>query len=237
MTRGDIIGLVLSYIYAFGLLFVMEAIGERLKWRQEVTRKLIHIGAGMWSWGILALFDHWYLGIIPFGTFILLNYIFYRQQSFDAMDGEQSTPGTVYFAISITILFALLWRTEGSTDHVAIAAAAVMAMTWGDALASLVGLRWGEHPYTTFGHTRTWEGTVTMAVSSFVAILLTMWLVPGSALSPNGITTEITTAALLALVGAVVGTLAESLSPAGTDNLTVPLLTGAALYLVRVLLG
>ena len=105
MTTGDIIGLVASYVYAFGMLFGVEAIGKGLKWKQPFTRKIIHIGAGLWIWGILALFDNWYFGIIPFATFIVLNYVFYRQQSFEAMDAEDSTPGTVYFSISITILF------------------------------------------------------------------------------------------------------------------------------------
>ena len=82
MSQGDIVGLILSYIYAFGLLFLVEAIGRQLKWPQHVTRKIVHIGAGMWIWGILYFFDHWYWGIIPFGTFILLNYVFYRQQAF-----------------------------------------------------------------------------------------------------------------------------------------------------------
>ncbi len=111
MTTYDIIGLILSYLYAFGLLFIVEGIGKWRGWPQFVTRKLIHIGAGMWIWGILALFDHWIYGVIPFATFIVLNYVFYRQQTFKAMDTEKATPGTVYFAISITILFTLLWRT------------------------------------------------------------------------------------------------------------------------------
>ena len=55
--------------------------------------KIIHIGAGLWAWGILALFDHWYWGIIPFASFILLNYLFYRRQTFKAMDTERSSPG------------------------------------------------------------------------------------------------------------------------------------------------
>jgi phytol kinase len=85
----------------------------------------------MWVWAILALFDTWQIGLIPFGTFIILNYVFYRLTIFQAMDTEESTPGTVYFAFSITLLYALFWRTDGQSDRAVIATGAVMAMTWG----------------------------------------------------------------------------------------------------------
>jgi dolichol kinase len=232
MTNNDIIGLILSYIYAFGLLIIVEAIGKWLKWAQFFTRKIIHIGAGMWIWGILYFFDHWYFGIIPFATFIVLNYIFYRQQTFKAMDDENATPGTVYFAISITILFALLWRTDTAWDYGPIAAAAVMAMTWGDAAASIVGKRWGKHPYITFGHTRTWEGTLAMAIFAFLSIALTLTILTGSTLSPNSVPVTQLNVIALALIGSLVATASESLSPAGTDNLSVPLVTGLTLFLL-----
>jgi len=237
VSQGDVIGLVLSYLYAFGLLFSVEAIGKRFKWGQEFTRKIIHIGAGLWIWGILYFFDHWHCGIIPFGTFIVLNYLFYRQQAFGAMDSAESTPGTVYFAFSITLLFALLWRTEGQPDRVPIAAAAVMAMTLGDAFASIVGRRWGVHTYMAFGHTRSWEGTAAMAVVSLVSIFLTLRWLPGSALSPNSTPWSGVGTLLLSLIGTVVATVAEALSPAGTDNLGVPLLSGLALYLMGRILA
>ncbi|MBN1486280.1 MAG: phosphatidate cytidylyltransferase [Anaerolineae bacterium] len=232
MSLRDSIGLGLSYIYAFGLLFTVESIGKRLKWPQDLTRKLVHIGAGMWIWGILVFFDHWYYGIIPFGTFILLNYAFYRMQTFKTMDTQESTPGTVYFAISITILFGLLWRTGGELDRVPIAAAAVMAMTLGDGLASIVGNRWGKHPYTFMNHTRSWEGTIAMAVFGFAGIYLTLWLLSGSTLSPNSVPLSAPQTFLPALLGTIVATTAEGLSPSGTDNLSVPLLTGLVLYLL-----
>lgn len=232
MSRGDIIGLILSYVYAFGLLFSVEAIGKTLKWSQTFTRKLIHIGAGLWIWGILALFDHWYYGIIPFATFIVLNYIFYRQQSFKAMDTSGSTLGTVYFAISITLLFGLLWRTDGAVDRVPVAAAAVMAMTLGDGMASIVGNRWGRHTYAVLKSTRSWEGTLAMALFAFLGIFLTLWLLPGSALSPLSVPLGAGRALGFALLGTAVAVLAEGVSPLGTDNLSVPLLTGLMLYLL-----
>jgi phytol kinase len=232
MSQRDLLGLILSYIYAFGLLLIVEAIGRRLRWPHDLTRKIIHIGAGLWIWGILALFEHWTYGIIPFATFIVLNYVFYRRRLFQAMDAADATPGTVYFAFSITVLFALFWRTGGALDRVPIAAAAVMAMTLGDALASIVGTRWGRHIYTLFGHPRSWEGSITMAVVSFVAIYLALRLLPGSALSPNSIPLAPGMALWHALLGSVIAAAAEGTSPAGTDNLTVPLLTGAALHVL-----
>lgn len=237
MTKNDVIGLIASYLYAFGLLFIVEAIGRRLKWQQAFTRKIIHIGAGMWIWGILALFDTWTIGVIPFATFIVLNFVFYRFQIFKAMDAVDSSPGTVYFAISITVLFALLWRTGGALDRVPVAAAAVMAMTWGDGLASIIGQRYGKRPYTTFGHPRSREGSVAMAIGAFVAMALTLLWLPGSTLSPNSAVLPFGSVLLLTVIGTTVATTAEAFSPAGTDNLSVPLLTGLALFLLSALLG
>lgn len=236
MSKGDIIGLILSYVYAFGLMFGVEALGKYVRWPQRITRKLIHIGAGMWIWGILYFFDHWYYGLIPFGTFIVLNYLFYRQQAFKAMDTSESTPGTVYFAFSITVLFSLFWRTGGAPDNVPVAAAAVMAMTWGDAMASLVGEQWGRHLYKRFGSTRSWEGSLAMAIVSALSIGLTLWLLPGSVLSPNSVPLQAGALLLLTAIGTLVATTVESLSPAGTDNLSVPIVSGVVLYLLSTIL-
>jgi dolichol kinase len=214
------------------LLLAVEAVGKRMRWPQYLTRKIVHIGAGMWIWGIVGIFDTWIFGLIPFATFIVLNYLFYRYQIFKAMDATDSSPGTVYFAISITALFALFWRTGGSTDRLPIAAAAVMAMTWGDGVASIVGQSFGRRHYRVFGHRRSWEGTAAMAVLSHSVIFLTLWLLPGSGWSPHSAKFAVGMALLATLIGTLVATTAEALSPAGIDNLTVPLLTGAVLYLL-----
>ncbi len=237
MVSNDIIGLVLSYVYAFGLLFTVEGAGKKFHWSQYVTRKIIHIGAGMWVWGILYFFENWYYGIVPFATFILLNYVFYRQQSFKQMDTAQSTPGTVYFAFSITVLMAGLWRTDGAPDQAPIAVASIMTMTWGDAFASLIGIRWGRNFYQVFGHRRSWQGSAAMACLSFAAIAATLMLLPGSCLSPNSQSLGIRDVLRLSLIGTLVATAAEALSPKGMDNLSVPLLTGLTLLLLTSFLG
>jgi phytol kinase len=232
MTSNDLTGLVASYAYAIGLIAVAQVLHRALGIAQDLTRKLVHVGAGMWVFGVLALFDHWYWGVVPFATFIVGNYLFYRYRVFSAMDEPDSTPGTVYFALAMALLFGLLWRPDGPVDRAPVAVAGAMALTWGDALAALLGRRFGQHRYAIWGSTRSWEGSAALLAAATVAIFLTLALLPGSALSPNAPPVAAGRALLAALLGACAAALAEAASPRGTDNLSVPLVAAAAVLLV-----
>jgi dolichol kinase len=225
MSTRDLIGLVTSFGYAFGLLIVAEVIRRWQGYPQDFTRKFVHIGAGMWVFGVLALFENWTIGVIPFATFIVLNFIFYRFRLLESVDAPDSTPGTVYFALSITLLFLMFWRTNSPDDRGYVAAAGTMAMTWGDALAAIVGKRWGRHHYQIGRGRRSFEGSAAMFIASFVAILLTLLLTPGSALSPQSVPIGFNAALIASLIAALAATIAEGVSPHGTDNLSVPLLS------------
>jgi dolichol kinase len=76
-----------------------------------------------------------------------------------------------------------------------------------------------------------------MAVFSLLAITMTLALLPGSTLSPNSAVPPAPTLIAMSAVGMLVATTAEALSPAGTDNLSVPLLTGPALWLIALVFG
>jgi phytol kinase len=232
MTNNELVGLGISYVYAIGLLVVGELLHRFAGVRSDLTRKLIHIGAGMWVFGILALFERWQVGIIPFATFILVNAALWRYRVVKAMDAADSSPGTVYFAIVITALFALLWRPEGPVDRVAAAAAGIMAMTWGDALAALAGKAFGRRRYTVGRSTRTIEGSAVMLAASFAAMLLTLLLLPGSPLAPLAEPLGAGRALAAAGLGALAVTAAEAVSPHGTDNLSVPLVGAGVVLLV-----
>lgn len=232
MTTNDLAGLIASYAYAIGLIVVAELLNRTAGVAQELTRKLVHIGAGMWVFGVLALFDTWQWGVLPFATFIGGNYLFYRRRMFRSMDSPGSTPGTVYFALAITALFALLWRPQGPTDRAAVAVAAAMALTWGDALAALVGQRYGWHRYKVGRSTRSWEGSIAMLLATALAIFLVLTRLPGSPLSPLGQPVGTTTALAAALLGALAATAVEAISPQGADNLSVPLVAAGVIFLV-----
>ena len=232
MTSNDVVGLVASYAYAIGLIGLAEILRRALGVSQDLTRKLVHIGAGMWVFGVLALFDTWQWGVLPFATFIAGNYFFYRYRVFGSMDSQNGTPGTVYFAFAITMLFALLWRPQGPIDRVPVAVAGAMALTWGDALAALIGLRYGWHRYRVGRSRRSWEGSAALFLAAALAIWLVLVLLPGSPLSPLAAPVPPGRAALAAMFAALIAAVAEAMSPHGTDNLSVPFAAALVVFLV-----
>ena len=217
MTERDITGLIFSYVYSFGLLTLTTLVQIRLRLPQDFTRKIVHIGAGMWIFGLYALFDTWYWGVFPIATFIIFNFISYKFKLIKAMDLSDSSPGTVYFVVSITILLSCFWPR----GQFWIAAAGIMAMTWGDAWASIIGRAFGQHPYFIGRHRRSFEGSLAMFGFSFVAVGAV--LVVGSGL-------DIPTVLALTLLLATLATFLEAIALHGLDNLLVPIGSSMALY-------
>jgi phytol kinase len=232
MTARDLIGIAASFAYAAGLLAVAELLQLAGGVRQHLTRKLVHVGAGMWVFGVLALFDSWQAGLIPYAAFIALNAVIYRRRLFRALEDEHNSPGTVYFALVATVLFGLLWRPHGPLDRAPAAVAGMMALTWGDALAALVGRAFGRHRYQVGRSRRSLEGSATMFVVSVLAIELTLAYLPGSPLSPFSLPYAPARALGAALTGALAGTLVEAVSPRGLDNLAIPIVVAATAILL-----
>ena len=82
--RSDWLALIISYVYVFAMIGVGEGLRKWLgqakpgTYSTEFTRKLIHISVGMWAFGTVLLFEHWYFAIVPPLSFVVLNYISYR---------------------------------------------------------------------------------------------------------------------------------------------------------------
>ncbi|MBN1658652.1 MAG: phosphatidate cytidylyltransferase [Anaerolineae bacterium] len=224
--RQDYTALILSYVYVFGVLLVGELFHRMGGRPVEFTRKLVHVGVGMWSVGTVLLFENWEFAIIPPVTFVLINAFSYWRGTFKSMEGEeQENLGTVYFPIAFGAIIYLFW------DQPTLLVASLMPMTWGDAMAATVGRRWGEYTYSIGGSTRSVEGSVAMLfwswIAAFLALLLMPYLLGQSPL-------DWLPMLLYAGVVAVVATIVEALSPWGIDNLTVP---AAAVVVLNMLFG
>lgn len=220
---NDLIAILISFVYVFAAIGIAEGLRKAFRWPAEFTRKFIHIAVGMWSVGTALLFTSKWFAIIPPASFIALNYISYRRNTFAAMEtGDKSNLGTVYFPIAFVVVILLTFDVSK-----AMMVAALMPMTWGDAFAAIIGKRWGRRKYTIAGATRSIEGSVAMFVFSFVGVfivLLAMEQLAGS---------DVLWAVIFALVTAAAATLVESISVRGLDNLTVPAASLLALWLLN----
>jgi len=197
----------------------MLGIAEGLRrWRaysSDFTRKFIHIAVGMYSVIAVLIFAERAWAMIPPAAFIVINFLDWKFGILQAMtSSDRSNLGTVYFPLSFVVIIWLFW------DRPALLVGSLMPMTWGDALAAVLGRRYGRRRYTVLGATRSLEGSLVMFLTSSLATWVALALLGGG--SPLG----------LALATAAGATLAESISPWGLDNLTVPAASALALALL-----
>jgi phytol kinase len=219
-VNQDWIALLLSFIYVFLMIGVAEGLRKWRSYSVDFTRKYIHIAVGMWAYGMVLLFDKREFAIIPSLAFIGINALSYWRGTFKAMEtGEKGQLGTIYFPLSFSVITWLLW------DQPHLLVASLMPMTWGDALAAIVGQRIGRRKFSIAGSTRSFEGSLTMFLSSWVATFIPLIVLPSSDIA---VLPAIGSAALTAFVAAVV----EGISPWGIDNLTVPAISALVLILI-----
>ncbi|QRK07540.1 DUF92 domain-containing protein [Archangium violaceum] len=211
-----------ALLWAYGYIGVCVLAGEgalRLGLSRELARKVIHVSVGFWILGALGLFENRALAVVPSLTAVVANWLIHRKRLLKSVETEPDNLGTVWFPVAFSALVWLAW------DRPAVAAGGVMAMTVGDALASLVGRRFGRHRYETLGgEHKSLEGSLAMCAGTFVAVLATLTWMPGVAPDMPKVP--------LAALCAVVATCVEALGTKGRDNLWVPLAAGAVLYLV-----
>lgn len=216
----DWIALIISFVYVFAMIGIAEGLRKRQNYSVDFTRKYIHIAVGMWAYGTVLLFETRTFAIIPPLAFIFINAYSYWQGTFKAMEtGEKGQLGTVYFPLSFVLIVWFLW------DQPYILVASLMPMTWGDAMAAIVGQRVGRRKYSVVGSTRSFEGSLTMFAVSWVVTLIPLMLLPSDPLA-------FLTAAGIAVGTAAVASIVEAISPWGLDNLTVPAASVAILLLL-----
>jgi len=214
---GDIGGIVSTIVFVFIVIAIAEVIRKSFSLSSNFTRKVIHVGVGNWIFLWPFAFDHWYAVIVPPALFVVLNYISYRRELFKAMERKEKAGGlgTVYYALSLTVIVPIA-MILGITW---IAASAIMLMAWADGLADPIGRRYGMRKYHVAGSTKSIEGSLGFFLVGVCSVAATLMFFNAFSLLPS------VNILIFALGIAALGTLIEAVSPAGTDNLTVPILS------------
>jgi dolichol kinase len=202
MDNGDIIGLILVYVYVILLLVVSEKV---IKKHPNFSRKFLHIMVGNILF-ILPLFQsRWVMALLVAAPFILLTFLISPYSPLkikDRISGSGHGLGLVYYAISWTVLALIFF------DQPWIIAVGIAAMSYGDGMASLVGMKYGKIKYNLTGDTKSLEGSLTMFIVliGMLWVVLTYYAVPANP--------------LVIVTVALVATIFEGLTPKGLDNIT-----------------
>ncbi|MDJ0745287.1 MAG: SEC59/DGK1/VTE5 family protein [Xenococcaceae cyanobacterium MO_167.B27] len=210
--------LTLVFIYLGILVLIAEALSRYISNDPELTRKVVHIGSG--NVILLAWWLHISTWIIVAAAAIasiiaLISYFVPIISSINSV-GRKSL-GTLFYAISIGVLAAIFWG-----EYPQYTAIGILIMAWGDGMAAIIGQRFGKHSYRIFDIKKSWEGSLTMAVTSFV--------VTSSILLFTQENTGQTW--LISAIVAVIATALEAFSKLGIDNLTVPLGSAGLCYFI-----
>lgn len=210
MLSEQIFPVSIAFIYLVSLVIIAEFLSRWLKTNAELTRKIVHIGTG----NIILL--AWWLDIsriilvsasVVASAIAVISYFLPILPSVNSV-GRKSL-GTLFYAVSIGILTALFW-VDGTKLLTVIG---ILVMSYGDGLAGLIGQKWGKHPYQIWGNNKSWEGSLTMTLVSFIVGLTVISLAQGW--QGQNI--------ILVATMAIFATILETFSQIGIDNLTVPL--------------
>lgn len=186
----------------------------------ETVRKVVHIGAGnviLLAWWLKT--PAW-VGITASVFFSVITFLSHHYPILLSVSGVgRKSWGTFFYAVSIGLLIALFW-SQGLPQYAALG---VLVMTWGDGLAALVGQQFGKHPYIVWGISKSWEGSLTMGLVSYIVSSLILLSTQGSVwqtwLVPIGVM--------------LMATSLEAFSKFGIDNLTVPLSSAIVCFLLN----
>jgi phytol kinase len=201
--------LILIFLYLGVLIAIAEGLNRYTHIGAELTRKIVHIGSGqtlLFAWLCQIPLTVCLWASLVAGIIALASYFLPILPSINSV-GRESL-GTFCYAISIGILSQLFWQI----DQPQYAVIGILIMAWGDGMAAIVGTRYGKNFYWVIGNKKSWEGSLTMMVMSFLVTSTILFI-------SVGYQWQIW---LIAFLVAILATALESYSKLGVDNLTVP---------------
>jgi phytol kinase len=197
-------------VYVGAIVLTAELLHRYTDTNPEQVRKIVHIGTGnviLLAW--LLELPAWVgmTSAILAGMITLISYQLPILPGVNSV-GRKSL-GTFFYAVSIGVVTAVFWPLDLPYYGVI----GILIMAWGDGLAAIIGQKFGKHPYTIFGNTKSWEGTFTMLLVSYGVVSIVLFSVQGN----------IWQTWVVGIPVAIVATAIESIAQWGLDNLTVPL--------------
>src|SRR5579872_778706 len=197
------------------MLGALHAYQARGNASPEAVRKLVHIGMGLVALSFPWLFRSAVpVFVLAAAAIVLLGslrrFAVLRRHLGDVLDGvERVSYGELYFPAGIALLF---WISGGDPLLYCIP---LLILTLADAVAALVGMRYGKARYATVDGSKSVEGSLAFFGMAFLSTLIPLQL-----FSDVGRAQTL----LIALIMGVLIMLLEAIAWRGLDNLTIPVI-------------
>jgi len=242
----DIIVFFIAVIYAVIILTIADVSRKKMNLSSDVSRKIVHLFAGAAVWTV-PYYPHPWVATFVALLFVLMLGMANTERFgrfFEAMARPEdlehgSVRGQFWYAVSITILTAIFTFT-GNAGIYFIGGGAIMIMMLGDGMSAPIGMKYGaNHTKVIFGSKRSLQGSLALFVFGFIGALIAFWwfgifsLVTPIFTPGAGYVNMI----LLAFIGAAIATIIELVSPKGTDNITLPMVSCVVMFLVAMQMG
>jgi len=242
----DIVVFFIAVIYAVIILTVADVGRRKMNLNSDFTRKIIHLFAGAAVWTVPYYPHPWVATIVALLFVMMLGMANTKRfgRFFAAMARPEdldhgSVRGPFWYAVSITVLTAIFTFT-GNAGIYFIAGGAIQIMMFGDGMSAPIGMKYGaDHTKVIFGSNRSIQGCLALFVFGFLGALLAFWWFGIFSLAVPIFTpgAGYVNMILLAFIGALTATIVELISPKGTDNVTLPMISCLVMFLVAMQMG
>jgi len=209
-----------------GVVGLAELLSSQLHWSAEASRKIVHVTVGVLMFWARFLLASPLPAIALAVIFIGLNILALMRGGFQGMHATtRFSLGTVFYPLSFLILVIVYWYRDP-----AILLISFLILALGDPLAAQVG-ETIRNPvnYTWWKDTKSLQGSAALGV---LAALLTGFGLYFLRTMDGLPMPSLQVLALTSLAVGVISVIAEAISWAGSDNLTLPLFSALTLEII-----
>ena len=214
----DVTVVAASLLVVSVLVLAARAAGRSGRVPAPMLRKSLHAAVGAATLIFTPLFHQLAWALVPPVLFGLVNL---SRRSRSLLPGMADTPeearGLWTFPLGVTLAYLFFWE-EGTRRAIL---AGLVALAFADPLAAIVGSRYGQRRLRGFGHGRTLEGSLAFFLIAAVGAGIVAAGSGGGAFPWR-----------MGVGCGLAGAAAESITPSGWDNVTIPLAVAAAYRLL-----
>jgi uncharacterized protein (TIGR00297 family) len=216
VSASDWIIAISGFSIILSFLLFSEALGKKYQISSATTRKFIHITTGLFICGVAYQINSNFPLLIFASLYIFIDLWAIQHHKFKSIHPDKKSLGTMFYAVTVFLLALIFWNEKKPLFIITN-----MIMIVPDAMAAILGSRYANSFFKPLGEKKSLIGAATM-------FILTVLLV--STLTMFFYDLSLVPAMSIGFISGAIATAAELLSIRGSDNLSVPMLSGLFLY-------